>query len=149
MADRMITVEVVHAGEARQVVCKVELCLGSTVAQAVEASSIAETLPDGHVIDDVGIFGRKVALDQHSARGRDGITGPRNAGAIGFASLRGGTVTGDHSVIFAGPYERIELSHKAEDRMIFARGALKAAMWAQGKKPGYYTMADVLGINGL
>jgi 4-hydroxy-tetrahydrodipicolinate reductase len=90
--------------------------------------------------------GRKVALDQHSARGRDGITGARKAGDIGFASLRGGTVTGDHSVIFAGPYERIELSHRAEDRMIFAHGALKAAMWAHGKKPGLYSMADVLGL---
>jgi len=72
---------------------------------------------------------------EHSARGRDGYTGARQAGDIGFASLRGGTVTGDHSVIFAGPYERIELSHRAEDRMIFAHGALKAAMWAHGKKP--------------
>src|ERR1700759_2104444 len=90
--------------------------------------------------------GRKVALDQHSARGRDGVTGARKAGDIGFASLRGGTVTGDHSVIFAGPYERIELSHRAEDRMIFAHGALKAAMWAHGKKPGLYSMADVLGL---
>ena len=61
--------------------------------------------------------------------------------------LRGGTVTGDHTVIFAGPYERIELSHKAEDRMIFAHGALKAAMWAQGKPPGLYSMADVLGLS--
>src|ERR1700745_968451 len=87
--------------------------------------------------------GRKVALDQHSARGRDGVTGARRPGDIGFASLRGGTVTGDHSVIFAGPYERIELSHRAEDRMIFAHGALKAAMWAHGKKPGLYSMMDV------
>jgi len=90
--------------------------------------------------------GRGIALDQHSARGRDGFTGARKAGDIGFASLRGGTVTGDHSVIFAGPYERIELSHRAEDRMIFAHGALKAAMWAHGKKPGLYSMADVLGL---
>ena len=91
--------------------------------------------------------GRKIALDEHSARGRDGHTGARRLGDIGFASLRGGTVTGDHSVIFAGPYERIELSHRAEDRMIFAHGALKAAMWAHGKKPGLYSMADVLGLS--
>ena len=65
---------------------------------------------------------------------------------IGFAALRGGTVVGDHSVIFAGPAERIELSHRAEDRMIFARGALKAALWARGQKPGLYSMADVLGL---
>src|SRR3954465_1147106 len=90
--------------------------------------------------------GRGIALAQHSARGRDGHTGARKAGDIGFASLRGGTVTGDHSVIFAGPYERLTLSHQAEDRMIFAHGALKAAMWAHGKKPGLYSMADVLGL---
>jgi 4-hydroxy-tetrahydrodipicolinate reductase len=98
------------------------------------------------LLGEAAASGRKVALDQHSARGRDGYTGARNAGDIGFASLRGGTVTGDHSVIFAGPYERIELSHRAEDRMIFAHGALKAAMWAHGKKPGLYSMADVLGL---
>jgi 4-hydroxy-tetrahydrodipicolinate reductase len=90
--------------------------------------------------------GRNVDLDARSERGRDGETGARKAGDIGFASLRGGTVVGDHTAIFAGPAERIELSHKAEDRMIFARGAVKAAMWAKGKKPGLYSMADVLGL---
>ena len=90
--------------------------------------------------------GRKVDLAQRSVRGRDGDTGARCAGDIGFASLRGGTVVGDHSVIFAGTAERIELVHKAEDRMIFARGALKAALWARGKSPGLYSMADVLGL---
>ena len=99
------------------------------------------------LLGEAAAKGRGVALDQHSARGRDGHTGARKAGDIGFASLRGGTVTGDHSVIFAGPYERIELSHRAEDRMIFAHGALKAAMWAHGKKPGLYSMADVLGLS--
>jgi 4-hydroxy-tetrahydrodipicolinate reductase len=90
--------------------------------------------------------GRGVNLVQRSVRGRDGMTGPRSAGDIGFASLRGGTVVGDHSVVFAGPAERIELTHRAEDRMIFARGALHAALWARGKKPGLYSMADVLGL---
>ena len=90
--------------------------------------------------------GRGVDLHTHSARGRDGQTGARRAGDIGFASLRGGTVTGDHSVIFAGPMERIELTHRAEDRTMFAQGAVKAALWAHGKKPGFYTMADVLGL---
>ena len=90
--------------------------------------------------------GRNVRLDERSQRGRDGVTGARKRGDIGFASLRGGTVVGDHSVIFAGPAERLELTHKAEDRMIFARGAVKAALWAHGKKPGLYTMADVLGV---
>ena len=90
--------------------------------------------------------GRGISLAQRSERGRDGHTGARTPGDIGFASLRGGTVVGDHSVIFAGPAERIELVHKAEDRMIFARGAVRAALWARGQKPGLYTMADVLGL---
>jgi len=91
--------------------------------------------------------GRGITLEQHSERGRDGHTGARERGAIGFASLRGGTVVGDHTVTFAGPAERIELVHKAEDRMIFARGAVKAALWARGRKPGLYSMADVLGLS--
>jgi 4-hydroxy-tetrahydrodipicolinate reductase len=90
--------------------------------------------------------GRGIDLAQHSARGRDGETGARAAGDIGFASLRGGTVVGEHSVIFAGPAERVELVHRAEDRMIFARGALAAVAWARGQKPGLYSMADVLGL---
>jgi len=93
--------------------------------------------------------GRGIDLNQHSARWRDGVTGARCAGDIGFASLRGGTVVGDHSVIFAGPAERVELSHRAEDRMIFARGALHAALWARGQKPGLYSMADVLGLKDI
>jgi 4-hydroxy-tetrahydrodipicolinate reductase len=91
--------------------------------------------------------GRKIALDERSARGRDGITGARRPGDIGFASLRGGTAAGDHSVTFAGPHERVILAHHAEDRVLFAHGALKAALWAHGKKPGFYTMADVLGLS--
>jgi 4-hydroxy-tetrahydrodipicolinate reductase len=90
--------------------------------------------------------GRGIDLTKHSARGRDGMTGARHKGDIGFASLRGGTVVGEHEVIFAGPAERIELTHRAEDRLIFARGALHAALWARGKKPGLYSMADVLGL---
>jgi 4-hydroxy-tetrahydrodipicolinate reductase len=93
--------------------------------------------------------GRGINLAAHSVRGRDGLTGARRAIDIGFASLRGGTVVGDHSVIFAGPAERIELTHRAEDRMIFARGALHAALWARGKKPGLYSMADVLGLKDI
>src|SRR5580704_2572742 len=90
--------------------------------------------------------GRGIDLAKHSARGRDGLTGARKPADIGFASLRGGTVVGEHSVIFAGPAERVELTHRAEDRLIFARGALHAALWARGKKPGLYSMADVLGL---
>ena len=91
--------------------------------------------------------GRAIDLDQHAVRSRDGHAGARQKGDIGFAALRGGTVVGDHSVIFAGPAERIELTHRAEDRMIFARGALHAAQWTRGRAPGLYAMADVLGLS--
>lgn len=90
--------------------------------------------------------GRSVELAGASLRARDGHTGARARGAIGFQSLRGGTVVGDHRVIFAGEGERIELTHIAEDRSIFARGAVKAALWGHGRKPGLYSMQDVLGI---
>ena len=90
--------------------------------------------------------GRGVELDHVAARGRDGMTGARTRGAIGFASLRAGDVVGDHSVTFAADGERIELSHRASDRRIYARGALRAAFWARGKAPGLYSMADVLGL---
>jgi 4-hydroxy-tetrahydrodipicolinate reductase len=93
--------------------------------------------------------GRGVDLGKHSVRARDGQTGARKPGDIGFATLRGGSVVGEHSVIFAGPAERIELAHKAEDRMIFARGALTAALWARGQKPGLYSMSDVLGLGNV
>ena len=90
---------------------------------------------------------RGISLEEHSARGRDGNHGPRMDGDIGFASLRGGSVIGDHQVILAGPEERITLGHIAEGRAIFAHGALAAAKWGQGKKPGLYSMADVLGLS--
>ncbi|MEX2129323.1 MAG: 4-hydroxy-tetrahydrodipicolinate reductase [Xanthobacteraceae bacterium] len=90
--------------------------------------------------------GRGTYLEKRKIASREGHTGARRSGDIGFAALRGGTVVGDHRVIFAGPAERIELVHKAEDRMIFARGALAAAVWGKGKKPGLYSMADVLGL---
>src|SRR5206468_908104 len=98
------------------------------------------------MLGEAAAAGRGVDLHLHSARGRDGLTGARRSGDIGFASLRGGTVTGEHSVIFAGAMERIELTHRAEDRTMFAQGAVKAALWARGRKPGFYTMTDVLGL---
>jgi len=101
------------------------------------------------MLGEAAAAGRQVALEKHSARGRDGLTGARRSGDIGFASLRGGTAAGDHSVVFAGPSERITLSHHAEDRVLFAHGALKAALWARGKQPGFYTMADVLGLGEI
>lgn len=91
--------------------------------------------------------GREVDLAQNSVRVRDGYTGARPEGTIGFATLRGGSVVGDHSVILAGTGEKITLSHQAEDRAIFARGAVRAALWARGKKPGLYSMRDVLGLD--
>ncbi|MHA6263019.1 4-hydroxy-tetrahydrodipicolinate reductase [Arenibacterium sp. CAU 1754] len=90
--------------------------------------------------------GRGVELNDVSDRGRDGITGARERGHIGFSAIRGGDIVGEHDVLFAGPGERVILRHVATDRAIFARGALKAALWGQGKAPGEYNMADVLGF---
>lgn len=98
------------------------------------------------LLGEAAAKGRDVALADRSVRVRDGHTGARKAGDIGFATLRGGTVVGDHQVIFAGAGERIELTHRAEDRAIFARGAVRAALWGQGRKPGLYSMFDVLGL---
>jgi 4-hydroxy-tetrahydrodipicolinate reductase len=92
--------------------------------------------------------GRGVALDEVAQRVRDGVTGPRRRGDIGFATLRGGDVPGEHSVIFAGEGERLELTHKAGTREIFARGAIRAALWCRDRPPGRYTMRDVLGLAG-
>jgi 4-hydroxy-tetrahydrodipicolinate reductase len=90
--------------------------------------------------------GRQVALEEAAVRVRDGITGPRQAGTIGFATLRGGDVVGDHRVVFAGLGERLELAHIATDRRIYARGAVHAARWTEGRAPGLYGMSDVLGL---
>jgi 4-hydroxy-tetrahydrodipicolinate reductase len=90
--------------------------------------------------------GRGVDFEAVAKRGRDGITGARHRGDIGLAALRGGDVVGDHRVIFAADGERIELGHTATSREIYARGAVRAALWAQGKPPGLYSMADVLGL---
>jgi 4-hydroxy-tetrahydrodipicolinate reductase len=90
--------------------------------------------------------GRGIDLRTRSVRSRDGHTGARPEGDIGFATLRGGSVVGEHTVMFAGPAERIELTHKAESRDIFARGAVRAALWGFDKKPGLYAMTDVLGL---
>ena len=98
------------------------------------------------MLGEAAARGRGVDLNNHAVRTRDGHTGARPTGAIGFASLRGGSVVGEHSVIFAGEGETLELSHRAIDRSIFARGAVHAALWGQGKKPGFYSMRDVLGL---
>ena len=98
------------------------------------------------LLGEAAAEGRRVTLAEVSEEGRAGLTGPRADGAIGFASLRGGSVAGDHRVIFAGPQERIELAHYAEDRGIFARGALRGALWLPGREAGRYDMSHVLGI---
>ncbi len=90
--------------------------------------------------------GRHVNLNAKSVRSRDGHTGARKAGDIGFATLRGGAVIGDHTVMFSSDAERIELTHKAQSREMFARGAVRAALWAKDQKPGLYDMQDVLGL---
>jgi 4-hydroxy-tetrahydrodipicolinate reductase len=100
------------------------------------------------MLGEAAAAGRGIDLAAHSIRGRDGLTGPRPRGDIGFAALRGGTVVGDHMVTFAGEAERIELTHRAESRTIFANGAVRAALWAATRPAGLYDMADVLGFNG-
>jgi 4-hydroxy-tetrahydrodipicolinate reductase len=98
------------------------------------------------LLGEAAARGRGISLADHSERGRDGITGARARGAIGFAALRGGSVAGDHHVIFATDDERIEIGHRAENRAIFARGAVKAALWLVGQGAGRYDMKSVLGL---
>jgi 4-hydroxy-tetrahydrodipicolinate reductase len=128
------------------------------VAQAVDADYDIEIVEMHHgqkvdapsgtalMLGAAAAKGRGIDLKSHSIRSRDGHTGPRRRGDIGFSSLRGGTVVGDHTVVFAGDGERIEITHRAWDRGIFARGAVKAALWGRGKGPGLYSMIDVLGL---
>ena len=98
------------------------------------------------MLGEAAAAGRGIDLARNAERGRDGMTRARKSGAIGFASLRGGTVAGDHSVVFAGENERITLSHLAENRSIFARGAIRAAGWLVRQPPGRYTMDHVIGM---
>ncbi len=134
------------------------VALAEKVAQALDDGFDIEVLEMHHrakvdapsgtalMLGEAAAKGRGVTLAEHSVRTRDGHTGARKRGDIGFATLRGGSVVGEHTVIFAGDGERVELSHKAGDRAIFARGAVKAALWARGKPPGLYSMRDVLGL---
>ena len=129
-------------------------------AKALGPAFDVEILEMHHRMKADAPSGTALLLGQAAARGHgaklselrlkpnDGITGPRAPGPIGFASLRGGSVVGDHTVFLAGDGERIELTHRAEDRAIFAKGALKAALWGQGKGPGLFDMQDVLGLRG-
>jgi 4-hydroxy-tetrahydrodipicolinate reductase len=99
------------------------------------------------LLGNAAASGRNINLGENSVRTRDGITGARVEDTIGFATMRGGSVVGDHSVMFAGEGESITLAHRAEDRSIFARGAIKAAIWTNAQQPGLYSMRDVLGLN--
>lgn len=98
------------------------------------------------MLGEAAAAGRGVDLETVRASGRDGITGPRAAGAIGFAAVRGGDIVGEHDVMFLGAGERIVLRHVATDRALFARGALRAVLWGQDRAPGHYAMRDVLGL---
>lgn len=98
------------------------------------------------LLGEAAARGRGISLSANAVRSRDGITGPRAEGSIGFATLRGGSVVGEHSVILAGEGETIEIAHRALDRQVFARGAVKAAIWGQDQKPGRYDMLDILGL---
>ena len=98
------------------------------------------------MLGEAAAAGRGVSLADAAVRARDGITGARETGSIGFAVIRGGDIVGEHDVIFAAEGERIVLRHVASDRAVFARGALKAALWAQGRDAGEYDMAAVLGL---
>ncbi len=99
------------------------------------------------LLGEAAAEGRGINLEEHSVRTRDGQTGARPKGDIGFATLRGGSVIGEHTVMFAGEGERIDLSHISNDRQIYARGAVKAALWARKQLAGFYSMADVLGLS--
>lgn len=99
------------------------------------------------LLGEAAAEGRGIDMRDNAVMSREGITGARERGSIGFATLRGGSVIGEHTVILAGEGERIELTHKAQDRSIFARGAVKAALWAKEKNNGFYTMMDVLGLS--
>ena len=99
------------------------------------------------MLGEAAAQGRGISLKDHGVYARHGHTGARRRGDIGFATIRGGSVIGDHEAIFAGAGERVVLAHHAADRSIFSRGAVKAALWGKGKKPGYYSMRDVLGLD--
>lgn len=136
------------------------LLLGLTrkVAQALDADWDIEVIEAHHrmkvdapsgtalMLGQAAAEGRGVALDEARVSGRDGITGARARGTIGFSAVRGGDIVGEHDVLFAGEGERVIIRHIATDRAIFARGALRAALWGQGQKPGRYDMTDVLGL---
>jgi 4-hydroxy-tetrahydrodipicolinate reductase len=132
--------------------------LTQKVAQALDADWDIEVVEAHHrmkvdapsgtalMLGQAAAEGRGVDLAAVADRGRDGITGARTRGTIGFSAIRGGDIVGEHDVIFAADGERVVLRHIATDRAVFARGAIRAAVWGQGQKPGEYDMMDVLGL---
>ena len=157
LARAASAVPIVHAANMSLGV-NLLLALTEQVARALDAEFDIEILEMHHrhkvdapsgtalALGRAAAAGRAVALEEAAVRVRDGHTGPRPRGAIGFATLRGGDVVGDHSVVFAGEGERIVLQHLAADRAIYARGAVRAARWLAGRPPGLYGMRDVLGL---
>ncbi|MDK9720990.1 MAG: 4-hydroxy-tetrahydrodipicolinate reductase [Rhodospirillales bacterium] len=158
--------QVAEQAQHARIVMSPNFSLGVNVAMAV-VEQVAGILDDSYDIEIVEMHhrhkidapsgtalglgraaakGRGVVLDEVACRARDGLVGARHRGEIGFATLRGGDVVGDHTVIFAADGERFEITHKASSRQIFAKGAVKAALWCKGKKHGLYTMKDVLGL---
>ncbi len=133
-------------GITRQVAAALDVEFDIEIVEAHHARKVDAPSGTALMLGAAAAAGRGVRLDDVAARGRDGVTGPRRAGDIGFAVLRGGDIVGEHEVLFAGPGERIALRHVATDRSIFARGALRAALWGQGQAPGEYDMMDVLGL---
>jgi len=131
---------------ARQVAAALDADYDIEIVEAHHRHKVDAPSGTALMLGEAAAVGRGVALAEVAERGRDGITGARRRGAIGFASVRGGDIVGEHDVIFAGEGERLVLRHVASDRAVFARGAVKAALWAIGRGPGEYSMLDVLGI---
>ena len=156
----------INAGESTRIVWSANMSVGVNLLMALVEQAAAKLGPEAdieivemhhrHKVDapsgtalalgEAAARGRKVSFADVSVRSRDGITAARKEGVIGFAALRGGDVIGDHTVIFASQGERIELSHKASDRDIFAKGALVATEWVASKPNGFYTMRDVVSL---
>jgi 4-hydroxy-tetrahydrodipicolinate reductase len=160
VADAARTIPVVYAANFSPGVALV-LAVAERMAAALPAESYDAEIAEMHHRQKVDApsgtaialgravaHGRGVALESVKESGRDGHTGPRKTGAIGFAALRGGQVVGEHTLLFAGASEHIALTHRAFDRRSFASGAVRAALWVAGRNPGLYGMADVLGVAG-
>ncbi|RVV97002.1 4-hydroxy-tetrahydrodipicolinate reductase [Mesobaculum littorinae] len=133
-------------GVVRQVAASLDDSYDIEIVEAHHRHKVDAPSGTALMLGEAAAEGRGISLSAMSDRGRDGLTGAREPGHIGFAAVRGGDIIGSHQVIFAGDGERITLSHDASDRSLFARGALRAALWAMDQKPGEYDMSDVLGL---